>query len=226
MRYEYFLLNILILMGPLALSFDRRVYFIQYYKSLLVAILSTMIPFLIWDVLVTGRHWWFNESYTLHMNFLGLPPGEWLFFVTVPYATLFIWQVFKTYFNERTLPVLKNIFWPVVGFFVLLSIRAAVSGREYTALAALAFVVSLVVDRVLKINLIQYKLFYWLLATQLVLMLIFNGYLTFRPVVLYNPQYQLDFRIGTIPIEDFFYGYALAFLNITLFERFKRKFNG
>jgi lycopene cyclase domain-containing protein len=39
-------------------------------------------------------------------------------------------------------------------------------------------------------------------------------------IVNYNPQEIIGFRVLTIPIEDFFYGYALILLNIYLFEVF------
>lgn len=50
-------------------------------------------------------------------------------------------------------------------------------------------------------------------------MLIFNGYLTARPVVMYDAAYQLDWRVGTIPIEDFIYGYALIVSVIVVYEK-------
>ena len=57
-------------------------------------------------------------------------------------------------------------------------------------------------------------------------MLIFNGYLTWRPVVLYSEAYQLNIRIFTIPIEDFGYGYALILLCTILYEYFNRRQHG
>jgi lycopene cyclase domain-containing protein len=57
-------------------------------------------------------------------------------------------------------------------------------------------------------------------------MLVFNGYLTWRPVVLYGEAYQLGLRIYTIPIEDFGYGYALILLCRILYEFLKRRQHG
>jgi len=47
MNAEYILINILILAGPLALSFDKRVHFYTYWPKLLPALFSGMIPFII-----------------------------------------------------------------------------------------------------------------------------------------------------------------------------------
>jgi lycopene cyclase domain-containing protein len=55
--------------------------------------------------------------------------------------------------------------------------------------------------------------------------LIFNGYLTWRPIVTYDALYQLDFRIFTVPIEDFFFGYALLIICTSLFEKMLVKKN-
>jgi lycopene cyclase domain-containing protein len=79
------------------------------------------------------------------------------------------------------------------------------------------------VDYYLKTNLIFQKRFYIYLAIIILFTTVFNGYLTWRPVVLYDEFYQLGFRVFTIPIEDFGYGIALLFLCTILYERFKIK---
>jgi hypothetical protein len=41
-------------------------------------------------------------------------------------------------------------------------------------------------------------------------------------VVLYGEAYQLGWRVGTIPIEDFGYGISLIFLVTVFYEKFKK----
>jgi lycopene cyclase domain-containing protein len=54
-----------------------------------------------------------------------------------------------------------------------------------------------------------------------------NGILTGtgieEPIIWYNNDENLGIRIGTIPIEDIFYGMLLVLLNISLFEFFQKK---
>ena len=75
---------------------------------------------------------------------------------------------------------------------------------------------------------------YFLIALLLILIfliiiflltLIFNGYLTARPVVIYNPEVITNLRIGTIPIEDMIYGLVLIIGLITIYENKNKKLN-
>jgi lycopene cyclase domain-containing protein len=50
-----------------------------------------------------------------------------------------------------------------------------------------------------------------------------NGILTSLPVLIYKNEENLSFRIGTIPVEDFFYSMLLLLINITLYEQLKDK---
>jgi len=50
-----------------------------------------------------------------------------------------------------------------------------------------------------------------------------NGYLTWRPIVIYNPDQFLGIRLWTIPLEDFLYGFGLITITIVLWEFFLRK---
>ena len=221
MNSEYLFINILILTGPLALSFDKRVHFYKYWSRLFPAIFIVMIFFIIWDSLVTDRHWFFNTSFTLPYRLLNLPPGEWLFFITVPYACIFTWEVLAAYFANHNVN-----FPPYIQLIIsLISMLAGsaffFTGKEYTAIVLIVFGFVFLLDILLKTHLFQKSRTYNFSSILLLMMLVFNGYLTARPVVLYQVQYQLDFRIITIPIEDFFYGFALIFLVLIIYEKLK-----
>ncbi len=219
-RFEYVIFNLLVVIGPLSLSFDRRLRFVRQWPRALLSTLTAALPFITWDWLVTGRHWWFNPQYTAGTYIGPLPLGEWLFFLTVPFASLFVWEVLKSYFPDAG--VRGRRIYLIAPVLLLLAVVAWLAGREYTGLAlgALSLIISLddfSGSRVLtRGNAVRYALIIGLL------MMICNGYLTARPVVLYDPAYQLDLRLITIPVEDFFYGYGLVLLTTLVHERLSR----
>ena len=96
-------------------------------------------------------------------------------------------------------------------------------GKQYTGLTLSFLFIANLVDQFLKTNLLFDKRFYFYLLLIVIFTLIFNGYLTWRPVVTYGVEYQLDFRIITIPVEDFFYGISLLWMNTSLYKFLIRK---
>ena len=221
MNSEYLLLNILILAGPLALSFDKRVRFYSYWPKLFPSIGIVMMLFIVWDGLVTDRHWFFNTSYTLPVRLFNLPIGEWLFFITVPYSCIFTWEVLAAYFSNQKFQfslITQSIFSLVI---MLTGSVILISGKEYTGIVLIVFGFIFLLDILLKTRLFHQSRTYYFSAILFLMMFIFNGYLTSRPIVLYHKQYQLNFRIITIPIEDFFYGFALVFLVLIIYEKLK-----
>jgi lycopene cyclase domain-containing protein len=225
MKYEYLLFNIIVIAVPLIFSFEKRVHYVSRWSMAVLASLIVMIPYIIWDAMVTGSHWWFNEKYTLDFRLAGLPIGEWLFFITIPFACLFIWEILAYYLTNQIIAKLKFLrifflFGLPMGLFIY------GTGKEYTALVLIFLGVAAVIDLVLKKDIFLQPRTYPYLAIVSGLILIFNGYLTFRPVVLYAPTYHLGFRFGTIPLEDFGYGYTLIILCTILFEKLKGGFRG
>lgn len=60
------------------------------------------------------------------------------------------------------------------------------------------------------------KRFYYLLGIFVVLMLIFDSFLTGLPIVQYTFAHTIGITIGTIPIEDFLYGIAFVITILTI----------
>lgn len=221
MKAEYLLLNLLILAGPLLLSFERQIHFVERWRYAAPAMLIVAVPYLIWDALVTGTHWWFNEKYTLDFRLAGLPLEEWLFFFTVPFAALFIWEVIGFHYHrDREIAAMRT--WRYALYpLQLLGLIFWINGKEYTGLMLIFLGAAVIGDRVLKTNLLLRSRFLIYLLAIVGCIFVFNGYLTWRPVVLYGEAVQLGFRLGTIPLEDFGYGLSLIFLNTIFYEKFK-----
>jgi lycopene cyclase domain-containing protein len=156
----------------------------------------------------------------LDFRLLKLPLEEWLFFVTVPYACLFVREVLKLIVKNH---IVRGLEWVRAGMFALLPIGILVfqSGKEYTGLVLIAFGAVAFLDRQLRTNTLLQTRTYVFLASVIGFTFIFNMYLTARPLLIYAANYQLDFRIITIPIEDFGYGLThIALCNI-LYEYLK-----
>ncbi len=74
---------------------------------MLIAIVIPAIPFLLWDALVTGAHWHFNPLYVSGIKIINLPIEEILFFITVPFACLFTWEMIIRRAKEKQI----NLNW-------------------------------------------------------------------------------------------------------------------
>lgn len=224
MKYEYLIFNLIVLSGPIFFGLQKKFYFFNYWKEALISIVIAAIPFLIWDVQVTGKHWFFAEEYVLSFNIINLPFEEILFFISVPFACLFTWQMIKKFSknindDKRITKNQNHILTLIVIVFMIIGIITMQTPKEYTTLASLFFASSILIDKRFGANIFLKKYFGYYMLLVTIFTLIFNGYLTWRPVVTYNPIYQLDFRIFTIPIEDFFFGFALIIIATTIFEK-------
>jgi lycopene beta-cyclase len=102
MKMEYFILLGLLGVFPVILSFDKNLRLYKHPRALMSAIAGMCLPFWAWDVLAVARgHWWFNEQYTVGMQWLGLPVEEWLFFPVVGFVSIFTWESVKFFLRRK-----------------------------------------------------------------------------------------------------------------------------
>lgn len=221
---EYLILDLVILIGPLLASFEKQIRFIRYFIPAMLSILLVGSVYIAWDIWATDRgHWSFNPEYVGDFRFLGLPAEEMLFFWVVPYAGLFIWHVIGFYREGRedqiTFSSMRNgIMISAMGLILGLG-----KGYEYTGLAFLSAGLFLIADQGFKINLTQSVRFWHTQVLIIGATLLFNGFLTARPVVLYGESFQLGLRIFTIPVEDFVYGFSLCAWVMLVFRVLERR---
>lgn len=222
MRYSYLLLNLVTVLFPVALSFDKRVQFIKSWKFVFPAILITGLIFLFWDVLFTIKGVWsFNPRYITGLSIFHLPLEEVLFFFTVPFACIFIYACLNYYFPRRS-PDVVTI--SLSSLIILLSIALLIIyyDRLYTTVTfGLTLALLVILQFTLKANWLPD--FYRAYLVALVPFYIINGILTSVPIVIYNNAQNTAFRVGTIPFEDHFYLMALLLMNIGFFEYFKNR---
>jgi len=222
-NFTYLLLMLGTMAVPLAFSFEKKVRFYTKLKYLLPAILFSGAIFIIWDLRFEELGIWsFNPEYLLGIYILNLPVEEWLFFIAIPYATVFIYEVLKVQLPNFEKP---NLF---LGVSLVLLVAFALTAyffreRLYTFfnffLLTIYFGYTIFRNR-FKQHLTKFYLT-WLIS--LIPFLIVNGFLTALPVVEYNDAHNLGIRIFTIPIEDFFYFFLLLLMNLTIFEYLKNR---
>jgi len=220
MIYEYLIFNILVISGPLILGNLKPFYFVPHWPRVFLSALIIGIPYLVWDNLVTGLHWEFNYNYILGITLQNLPLEEILFFFTVPAACLFSWEMIIRRTADRQFTWLKKIriallFLPIAGLQIYLN------GQHYTGLATVFLGLAILLDMFLKTDLFLQRRFSGYFLLVMFFTLVFNGYLTWRPVVVYNDTYMSGWRIFTIPVEDFGYGFSLIYLNTIVFQKLR-----
>jgi len=94
--------------------------------------------------------------------------------------------------------------------------------KEYTLLATLSVLLIIIIDHKSGVCILRQKLYYVFFAVIIGFKLLVNGYLT-RHIVMYNSQFFMGIRIGTIPLEDFLFGFSMVTLSIVCWEYFKKK---
>ena len=95
--------------------------------------------------------------------------------------------------------------------------------KEYTLIAASSVILTVLIDRLTRVNIFKQKLFYLFLVIILGFKFLVNGYLTGSGIVIYNSQFFLGIRAGSIPLEDFLFGFSMVSLGIIFWELFKRQ---
>jgi len=221
-KYSYLLINILTVFFPVVLSFDKKVHFFKSWKFIWPGMTLTALFFLFWDVLFTVKGVWsFNPHYIVGINLGGLPLEEIFFFITVPFACIFIYACLNYYIKwemtNRLTQVINNL-------IIMLSILGAILyyDRLYTIVTfGLLLVLMPLLQYIFKVRWLNR--FYLTYLVALVPFYIVNGILTSIPVVMYNNSENMGRRIGTIPVEDHFYLIILLLMNIGFFEYFKTK---
>lgn len=224
-KYLYLLLNLLTISLPFIRSFDKRVKYYTKLKSLFLAFLFSSVLFIPWDVYFAKIGvWGFNPKYLLGIKAFHLPLEEWLFFVTIPYACLFIYEVVNYFYPKSWFDRVPTSSWAALGVaflhFAFFNYDRTYSVVTFSISALFSFYIYLS-----KPNWIGKFIRAFLIS--LIGFFLVNGVLTGtgieEEVVWYNPSEITGIRILTIPIEDFSYCYLLLGINITLFEFFKKR---
>jgi len=232
-HYTYLLVNLGSVAVPLLLSFAKKVAFYNKWKAFWPANLITLAFFVVWDVLFTKAGvWGFNPEYLTGIFLINLPIEEWLFFICVPYACIFLYETFRAYLPRDPFAKLQTFaIYKISAASILLLILFY--DHLYTAFTAAFLLLGTLIIYRLKVTWVGWLSFAYMII--IIPFLIANGILTglafweypvinFVPegiedmIVWYNNDHNMGIRVFSVPLDDFFYGLLLIAMNVSIYE--------
>lgn len=225
----YLILNIASFIVPFAYSFEKkRMHYIQWWKSVFLSIFIVGIFFIIWDIIFTQQGvWGFNPDYHIGLNLAGLPIEEVLFFIFIPYASIFTHYAFLYFFENTRLTDKLTKFISIVLMIMATMVLIYAFPKKYTTVTFSIFILLMAFSLWKKSPVLSQFFITFLII--LVPFFVVNGILTGsfieNEVVWYNNDENLNIRLFTIPVEDAVYAFNMLYPSILLIEFFKKKFN-
>ena len=210
---------------PLLLSFDKRLQFYKQWKYVFPSILLVALVYIVFDVNFTNQGiWGFNPKYLSGIYLFTLPLEEILFFIVIPYASIFLHESIREYFPKLEIPKSMNKGLLIALILVSLLIAVFNADKSYTFYISLKLAIALLLVLLLRSRIT--RSFFITFGVILIPFLIVNGILTGSfiegEVVWYNNTENLGVRIFTIPIEDFAYAFSMILYNLLLIEQLKK----
>lgn len=220
----YLLINIFIIAVPLLLTFEKK---IKYYRKLPALFASIIIvggTYIVWDVIATLRgDWSFNPEHITGLKIFHLPLEEILFFVTVPYSGIFLYETGKLYLGDKTLAIRKLPFYISAVLLIIISLIFIDQYYTFTVMLFSAIFLIMAILYHSKYPVLNSSLYWkWILFMYLPFILV-NYILTSLPVVSYSSDAIWGIRITTIPFEDFFYSFSMLSFYLFVYLLIKKK---
>lgn len=224
-KFTYLLIDFCCVIIPFIFSFHKKILFYKNLKPFFLGNLIVSSLFIIWDIYFTKWGVWrFNEHYVCGIYLANLPIEEVLFFVCIPFSSIFTYHCFKLFFpREDILPIR-------VVSMILIVVLLIISITQYTKLYTVVCFVFLLIMLIILEFIVKTKWlshFYLMYLAILLPFFIVNGLLTGtgldEPVVIYNNSENMGIRMLTIPVEDVFYGMSLLLLNTYFYEFFSKE---
>lgn len=212
-KLTYLMLHVGAFTFPFLLSFDKKVAFWRSWKFLFPAILLVAAGFVAWDLYFTHLGvWGFNPNYVLGIYIGNLPLEEVLFFITIPYCCLFIYQCLLVYVPRDPLAGVHR--W-ITGAALVLTLAVGLLHLDKYYTSWTGIIAAVLLALLLFVVKAPWMGRFWLSYVVVLLpFFICNGILTSKPVVWYNDAENLGIRMTTIPVEDLMYN-LIMLLGVT-----------
>ncbi len=225
-KYLYFLTHIVCFLPVFALSFDRRVHYFKEWRFLWKGLLATAAFFIVWDFFKTNLQvWGFNPSYYLGITIAGLPLEECFFFLTFPFCSIFIYECLNFYVKKDFLAPFATIFTYCI-IFVCIILSIFYWEKAYTSTTCMAVGAGFLYHHLFIKVAYRGRMYLAMLVVLLAHFIadsVFTGAFTREALVIYNPDEYMRVFIGSIPIEDFIYGFLLMLMNVSFLEYYRQK---
>ena len=219
---RYLIINLLALSFPLLFCWLPKVRYYRQIPRLLGSFILAGGAYLIWDVIAT-RHgdWGFNPLYVGQLHILGLPLEEILFFLFIPFSSIFIYENLVCRYTDRNVSFPKRLNVILVAACLLMVFLFFHQNYTRTAFIFLGFFffITLFVDH----HLLQSLHFWLFMSITYIPFFIVNYFLTAPPVVWYNPEAIWGIRVATIPLEDFFYSFSMLGFYLLVYRLLGRR---
>lgn len=220
-KYLYLFLDLIVFIVPFISSFHKRAPFFRKWKYVGIAIIITSVFFIIWDEVFTREKvWGFNEKYLTGIFLGSLPLEEILFFICIPYASIFTYFVLNNTIEKDHLFPHQELISSVLIVALLIAGIYNID-KWYTGITFITLALFLAYQ-MLKLKPRYMGRFYFAFGVLIIPFFIVNGVLTGLftddTIVWYDDNHTLGMKIATIPLEDFFYGFLLVVTNIAIIE--------
>lgn len=223
-KYLYLGLMLFSILYPLAQSFEWRLKLYKKWRSIFKGIVLMSIIFIPWDIWFTKKGvWWFREDYITGFKLFDLPLEEWMFFLIVPYACVFIYEVLNFFIKKDVLKRIAPKIFLVMGL-ALLTLSILYRAKLYTGITFSVTGISCLY--------MAWRNPLWsgrFLLSYIVCWLPFlfvngalTGNFTQNAIVNYNEAEIIGLRITTIPLEDSIYNLFMLLIVISVYERSKQ----
>jgi len=222
-NFSYLFILIAITAVTLIVSYNGKSEFYKNQKYILPAILLTAIVFVLWDISFTNaRVWGFYSENTIGLNLKGLPIEEWLFFLIIPFASIFVYEFLKVKLAKHEY---ANHFL-VVSLLLLLGFGAISYFFRYQSFTFLTSLFSAVYlgYTVFRNQFKQHiTKFYFCYFVTIIPYIFIESALNSIPVIEYNASYIVGIKIINTPIERFAYYFLMLLMGTTIYEFLKAK---
>jgi lycopene cyclase domain-containing protein len=220
----YLTIEICAIAIPLIFSFDKNLQFYKNWKSVILSFIIVGSIYITGDVYFTAHGiWGFNPQYHSNIILFHLPLEEWLFFIAIPYASIFLHYTLVYYFPGILLSNKPTRILSCLLILILMVVVLYNYNRTYTVFNSIIVILAIILGLLDKAKIINrfYISFLIILVPFFMVNSVLTGTFIEKGVLWYNPSAILGIRIFTVPVEDAGYAFSLILLNLLLMSKFQ-----